>query len=240
MAAAASVVSDDEGSTGVEPAAPPTPLRFEFRGYSVWLELQDVHDDLNQALDVAARDLHVHRVPSPHVTVEYGMTHVGEAEMRSRFKEIPAQQLLSEWPAFDVRGIQIGSCYEGVDGEDMTMAWVEMTLGTSPKHEAMVDWVRRCMYQDEHVGARTTKWTPHLSLCYENPEQAKSNLHYSLTIMHRVPTLTSLAKRRITGIALWKTQGKMEHWECLERFDSSDYTTNNQATTTTTTMMMEQ
>jgi len=122
-----------------------------------------------------------------------------------------------------VQGIQTGSCYDGVDGEDMTMAWVEMTLGTSPIHEAMVDWVRRGMYQDDFC-ARTTKWTPHLSLCYKNPKQAKSNLHYSLTIMQRVPTLTSLSKQRIMGIALWKTQGKMEDWECLEHFDSLDYT----------------
>jgi len=59
-------------SSSSKAASPPTPLRFEFRGYSVWLEIEDVNGDLDKALDVAAQELHVHRVPSPHVTVEYG------------------------------------------------------------------------------------------------------------------------------------------------------------------------
>ena len=206
------LVSDDESAS-----TPRTPLRFEFRGYSVWLEVEDFQGDLDAALDVAASDLHVHRVPSPHVTVEYGMTHVPEDEMRRRFRGLPGKQLLQDWPVFDVRGIQTGSTYDGVDGEDMTMAWVEMTLGTSPTHEIMVDRVRSVMYKDDVV-PRIQKWMPHLSLCYENPEEAKSNLHYSLTVMQRVPTLTSRSTRRVTGISLWTTQGKMKHWKCLERF----------------------
>jgi len=210
------MVSDDDSSV----STPPTPLRFEFRGYSVWLEVEDVQGDLDQALDAAASDLHVHRVPSPHVTVEYGMMHLehDEMELRRRFREELPVQELQQWPDFDVRGIQTGTTIAGVDGEDMSMAWIELTLGTSAAHEGMVDLVRRVLYRDEFT-QRTSKWTPHLSLCYENPEQAKSNLHYSMTIMSRVPTLTSVAKRRITGIALWKTQGKMEYWKCLERFD---------------------
>lgn len=36
--------------------SPATPLRFEFRGYSVWLEIQDVNGDLDKALDVAAQE----------------------------------------------------------------------------------------------------------------------------------------------------------------------------------------
>lgn len=209
------MVSDDDTSV----SSFPTPLRFAFRGYSVWLELQDVDGDLDRALDVAASDLHVHRVPSPHVTVEYGMAQIDEREIRRRFcEDLPVQQLRKEWPDFVVRGIQTGTTVDGVDGEDMTMAWIELTLGTSAQHEAMVDLVRRVLYRDDYK-PRTSKWTPHLSLCYENPEEAKSNLHYSMTIMSRVPTLTSVAKRRITGIALWKTEGTMEFWKCLERFD---------------------
>jgi len=144
--------------------------------------------------------------------------------MRRRFREeLPLEQLQG-WPDFPVRGVQTGMTWNGVDGEEMDMAWIEMTLGTSPAHETMVNAVRSVFYRDTSASSLRTqsnnsKWTPHLSLCYENPEQAKSNLHYSMSIMARVPTLTEVPQRRITGIALWKTEGTMELWKCLERFD---------------------
>lgn len=253
-AAAAAVVSDDEGSITyntttaqlVVVVPPRTPLEFEFRGYSVWLELEQVHHhDLDRALDVAAHDLHVQRVPCPHVTVEYGIQLLrddntgsleSELELRRRFREYCGMDagdkngshsnnynVLTAWPALSVRGVQTGSTYDGVDGEDMTMAWIELTLATSSAHEVQVQAVRQALWGNQYQHRTHPKWTPHLSLCYENPQRAQSNLHYSLNLLQRVPTLTSLAQRRVTGMALWKTQGKMEDWQCLERVALEDY-----------------
>jgi hypothetical protein len=197
-----------------------TPLQFEFTGVSVWLELEQIDGDLDRALDIADKDLHVDRILGPHVTVEYGMTHLDEGEMRRRFLQ-ELQPKLHHWPSFRVKGIMTDFTYDGVDGENMSMAWIELTLASSQLHERLVDLVRSIFFAGTTVNALPPRgrWTPHLSLVYENPEQAKSNLHYSLTIMNRVPTLTSQSMRRVRAIALWSTAGQMERWRCLERYE---------------------
>ena len=228
-------------------------LNFEFRGYSVWLELEQVNGgDIDQALDVASRDLHVHRIPAPHVTVEYGMNHLGsEQEYLDRFDQLccgrggarvgqkdsedghdaAASEIgeLTTWPSFQVKGIHTDVSYDGVEDDDMDMAWIEMTLGTSKEHRNHVDRVLRAFYRsdaddDHHLNSSLQlqhprpKWKPHLSLVYENPDQAKLNLHYSMTIMNKLPSLTSKMNRRVTAISLWKTEGKMQHWKQLRRY----------------------
>jgi hypothetical protein len=40
-----------------------TPLDFVFKGYSIWLELEQVESDLDKAVDAAAVDLDVHAIP---------------------------------------------------------------------------------------------------------------------------------------------------------------------------------
>ena len=40
-----------------------TPLDFVFRGYSIWLELDQVDSDLDKAVEAAAFDLNVHAIP---------------------------------------------------------------------------------------------------------------------------------------------------------------------------------
>lgn len=40
-----------------------TPLDFVFKGYSIWLELNQVESDLDKAVEAAAIDLDVHAIP---------------------------------------------------------------------------------------------------------------------------------------------------------------------------------
>jgi len=208
---------------------PLTHLHFAFRGYSIWLELEQFRGDLDLALDIASRDLHVVRIPGPHVTVVYGMTHLSEDEVLERFDRL--RDVVRSWPSFHVKGIHTDTSYDGVDGEDMDMAWIEITLGTSREHQKLVDDVLHVFFDDKNHSTIGTapdpqnngelqrpKWKPHLSLVYENPDMAKSNLHYSLTIMKRLPSLTQHTHRRVTAVSLWKTEGKMASWELLRRY----------------------
>ena len=38
-------------------------------------------------------------------------------------------------------------CYAGVDGEEMDMAWQEITFATSNEHERMLDEIHEIMYK---------------------------------------------------------------------------------------------
>jgi hypothetical protein len=69
------------------------PLRFHFKGYSLWLELQEIPinmadvmnsstgtsstsaSDLTHVIQLAAQEQTVESIPSPHVTLLYGMDH---------------------------------------------------------------------------------------------------------------------------------------------------------------------
>jgi hypothetical protein len=46
-----------------------TPLDFVFKGYSIWLELEQVDSDLDKAVDAAAVDLDVHAIPGMSSTL---------------------------------------------------------------------------------------------------------------------------------------------------------------------------
>lgn len=94
------------------------PLDFVFKGYSIWLELAQNANDLDDALDEAARDLDVDRIPAPHVTVIYGMTHLSETEVLRQFREELVPNLQT-WPDLRVKGFKVDKSFDGVDGQEM-------------------------------------------------------------------------------------------------------------------------
>lgn len=189
-----------------------TPLDFAFKGCSIWLELEQQANDLDKALDTAAYELDVHRVPAPHVTAIYGIDHLSESEVLTRFRECLVPRV-SSWPELRVKGFKVDRSFHGVDGEDMTMAWMEVEFETSKAHEELVDVV----YDAFHDGIRVRPWIPHVSIVYENPTIAKANLDYAGEFMQRFPTLTGQTFRNVKGMSVWSTRGKMEDWKCLER-----------------------
>jgi hypothetical protein len=114
-----------------------TPLDFVFKGYSIWLELEQVESDLDKAVDAAALDLDVHAIPgtltgvfvrtlcgvgvkisnhrllfpllAPHVTVIYGISHLSEDECLKRFREDLATRLQA-WQDLRVKGLKVWCC----------------------------------------------------------------------------------------------------------------------------------
>jgi len=99
-------------------ALPVTPLDFVFRGYSVWLELEQTANDLDKALEAAAQDLDVECIPAPHVTAIYGISHLPETEVLRRFQENLVPRVQS-WPELRVKGFKVDKCFDGVDGQEM-------------------------------------------------------------------------------------------------------------------------
>lgn len=95
-----------------------TPLDFVFRGYSIWLELEQTDGDLDAALKAAAHDLDVDCIPAPHVTVVYGISHLSENQILELFQEklIPRVQ---SWPELHVKGFKVDKSFDGVDGQEM-------------------------------------------------------------------------------------------------------------------------
>lgn len=93
------------------------------------------------------------------------------------------------------------------------MAWMEVEFETSEAHEELVDVV----YDVFHDGTRVRPWEPHVSIAYENPNIAKVNLDFAVKFMERFPTLTAQTTRQVKAMTVWRTEGKMEQWKCLDR-----------------------
>jgi len=128
------------------------------------------------------------------------------------------------------------------------MAWAEVSLATSPEHEALIDALHELFYRrpafssspslgeekKEEYAPRSEPWVPHLSLCYDNPEGLGPNLTRSSVedlMREKCPTLKCVLDddvdgdgsenftRAVRGISLWRTAGTMAEWECLDRFE---------------------
>ena len=75
-------------------------LRFVFHGYAVWLETEQFpqtgaipttfcdKNDLDLVVQVASQELNVVPIPAPHLTALYGISHLGEEEIRQRFQNL--------------------------------------------------------------------------------------------------------------------------------------------------------
>ena len=128
------------------------------------------------------------------------------------------------------------------------MAWAEVSLETTPGHESLINALHELFYRpssapsklasfssdeekkEEYV-PRTKAWVPHLSLCYDNPENFGPNLtraSMAKFMREKCPTLEMVLddsdncakfSRPVSGISLWRTAGKMSDWQCLERFE---------------------
>ena len=99
------------------------PLRFVFSGYSVWLELEQFHRDLDRAIQTASTELGVRPIPAPHVTVVYGISHLPQEEVRKRFMEVVEKIPL--WPPLKHKGFVSDVEWNGVNGGLMVCDIVE-------------------------------------------------------------------------------------------------------------------
>jgi len=191
---------------------PREPLRFYFKGYSIWLELNEVDSDVTDTIQQVAKELGVLPIPSSHVTVAYGIDHLTDDEILLRFDQV--KEKIISWPTFRPRGVITDIELEGVSGGLMDMAWTEISFATSPEHEHLVSSV----HQIFGVPRKTSDtWLPHLSLAYDNPENTALSLAYTANIIAQKPTL--FYERNVKAISLWSTQGKMADWKFMSRYE---------------------
>jgi hypothetical protein len=98
------------------------------------------------------------------------------------------------------------------------MSWAEISLSNSQEHEDQLDKLYDIFFSDErHVAGRSRPWKPHISIAYDNPESSFINLNDIMSEFIQIPTLLQSSQRRVTGISLWSTEGKLTDWRCLER-----------------------
>ncbi|CAB9511727.1 expressed unknown protein [Seminavis robusta] len=190
-----------------------TPLQWVFKGLTLWLELEEHDQDLTKAIDNAPKLYGTQRIPVPHATAVYGMTHLSEVEAMERLAAV-AKAFPNGWPAnLDCPvSVKCDLAVEGRPGQVCSIAWAELTLKTNEDHEAAIDTIYEIFGAERKPGQ---PWTPHISLAYDNPEDTVLNLADTISYVAQNPSL--MQTRRVKAVSLWSTEGKMAEWKCLDR-----------------------
>jgi len=212
-------------------------LRFRFKGYTIWMEPEQfpveiiskedgvsvtTASDLDHIIATVSTEQGLQPIPKPHVTLLYGMSQFSsEEEVKAVFKgefkdsisKMEIGDTIGSWSSpLKFYDELFGICFDGVDGEEMDMAWTEITYAKAPEYERMVDIVYQMFYKNQ---GSMQKWSPHLSLAYDNPEDTRLSSAVVPDLISRFPTLTK--DRKIEAISLWDTNGRMSDWKCLDR-----------------------
>lgn len=212
-----SVVSEDEKEeTSTRPVSPiesRRKLKWEFKGLTLWLELEEFNSDLTEAIsDFSARH-NSPFIPKPHTTAIYGMEHLTIDEAKAKLHHV--KERIGQWPTFaKPTGITQDIAQVGRPGQVCSIAWCELTLATNAAHEAALDILYELFYGAKYT--RDRPWKPHNSIAYDNPEDNTLTLLDTVLYASQKPTLLG-KERRVEAISLWSTEGKMEDWKCLDR-----------------------
>ena len=120
-------------------ASPRIPLQWEFKGLTLWLEFEEYEQDLSKAIDYAVKIYGTERIPIPHATAIYGMTHLTKDEAIAKLEQIP--QVLKGWKNVLDKpiGLTCDIAEEGKPGQVCSIAWAELTYPTNDGHEAAID-----------------------------------------------------------------------------------------------------
>lgn len=189
------------------------PLQWVFKGLTLWLEYEEFDGDLTRAIDEAVRVYGTEKIPMPHSTIIYGMSHMTVDEAKKKLAEIPSVLPEGRWAFMEKpRGLTCDIAVEGRPGQVCSIAWSELSLSTNDKHEECVDAVYDLFGVQRPEGQ---KWTPHISLAYDNPEDTVLNLQDFFDYVSKHPSL--MRGRRPNAASLWNTEGKMGEWQCLDR-----------------------
>lgn len=213
-------------------------LRFVFKGYTLWLELEQfpleinpkedgtcftTASDLDHIIALAASEQGLQPIPMPHVTLLYGMCQYDtEEEVKAVFngklRDTLASAEINNSTSYRSSTLQFhdgrfGVAFDGVDGEDMDMAWTEITYNKSPEYDKMVEIAYQIFYGKQQD--KEQKWGPHLSLAYDNPEDTILTSAVLDDLIARFPTLKK--ERKVKAISLWDTHGSMSNWKFLDR-----------------------
>lgn len=219
---AESVISTDDERDEAKASystRPPSPiesrrkLQWEFKGLTLWLELEEFDNDLTNAISDLSSKHNSPFIPKPHTTAIYGMEHLTEEEAKAKLQSLRTR--IDQWPRFaKPTGVTQDIAQVGRPGQVCSIAWSELTLSTNEEHEQALDALYELFYGDS--SKRERPWKPHNSIAYDNPEDNTLSLLDTVLYASRNPTLLG-KERRVEAISLWNTEGKMEDWKCLDR-----------------------
>ena len=188
-------------------------LQWEFKGLTLWLELEEFDNDLTNAISDFSSKHNSPFIPKPHTTAIYGMEHLTIEEAKARLQTF--RDRINQWPTFaKPTGVTQDIAQVGRPGQVCSIAWSELTLASNDEHENALDNLYELFYGESYT--RERPWKPHNSIAYDNPEDNTLSLLDTVCYASRVPTLLG-KERRVEAISLWSTEGKMEDWRCLDR-----------------------
>ena len=98
---AESIVSDDEQSTSSRPASPIASrrkLQWQFKGLTLWLELEEFNNDLTNAVSDLSSKHNSPFIPKPHTTAIYGMEHLTIDQAIAKLRTV--RNYIDQWPIF--------------------------------------------------------------------------------------------------------------------------------------------
>lgn len=195
-------------------------LQWEFKGLTIWLELEEFDRDLTRAVEDFSSRHSSPFIPKPHTTAIYGMEHLSAEEAAGRLRRVKDVLAGGVWPAFaKPTGVTSDIAVCGRPGQVCSIAWSELTLATNDEHEAALDALYQLFYGESSVAEvpqRHRPWKPHNSIAYDNPETNALSLLDTVIYASKNPTLLG-RERRVEAISLWSTEGKMEDWCCIDR-----------------------
>ena len=200
-------------SKKIHPLSSRRSLEWEFKGLTIWLELEEFDNDLTRAVEHFSSKHNSPFIPQSHTTAIYGMDHLSIDEAKERLRTV--REVIPQWPTFaKPTGVTSDIAQCGKPGQVCDIAWSELTLASNPQHEAALDILYELFYGQEYH--RDRPWKPHNSVAYDNPETNCLSLLDTIMYASENPTLLGM-ERRVAAISLWSTVGKMGDWECLER-----------------------
>lgn len=218
-------------------------LQWEFKGLTLWLELEEFDNDLTRAVEDFSSKHSSPWIPQPHTTAIYGMEHLSHEEASRRLHKVKDVMPNGMWPSFaKPTGVTSDIAVCGRPGQVCSIAWSELTLASNDEHENALDALYTLFYSNSvedamdgespprQTSSSTTNnivvemperhrpWKPHNSIAYDNPETNTLSLLDTITYMSVNPTLLG-CERRVKAISLWSTVGKMEEWSCIDRVE---------------------
>lgn len=192
-------------------------LKWEFKGLTIWIELEEFDYDITGAIHSMAKTHNVEVIPKSHMTAIYGMTHLSTEQAVSKMHEI-SDLFPQGWPKFDRPvGVVTDLAVAGRPGQVCSIAWAELTMSSNPHHEEALDKLYALFFPDEMSRPKRHRpWKPHNSIAYDNPEDNVLSLAETFNCVSRHPTLLT-KERRVEAVSLWDTNGTMAEWKCIER-----------------------
>ena len=101
---AESIVSDDEQSVTTSTSRPSSPiasrrkLQWQFKGLTLWLELEEFNNDLTNAVSDLSTKHNSPFIPKPHTTAIYGMEHLTIDQAIAKLRTV--RKYIDQWPIF--------------------------------------------------------------------------------------------------------------------------------------------